>query len=335
MTMLPREAGATGRTSRTTRGGGPAGLASGGLAGGLGAGGRRTGRGGSGAPGGPRQTLVKDSVVPMYRQVARWVGDRIVLVSALAVLGYLFLPVAYTFVFSFNDYRKSNLVWNSTGSPTLKHWRDPCGAVGVCESVATSLQVGLLSTLVATVLGTMIAFAMVRHRFAGRGAMNLLVFLPMATPEVVLGASLLTIFVQGFSGAVSLGFWTIVLAHVMFCLSFVVITVKARLQSMDWRIEEAAADLYAGPWDTFTRVTLPLAMPGILGAALLSFSLSFDDFITTNFVAGDAMTFPRYVYVSYLRGIPAQANVIGFAMFAVAVLGVVAYQLLAARRGRR
>lgn len=331
MTLLPREAG----TSRTTRGAGPAGLAGGGLAGGLGAGGRRTGRGGIGGTGGPRQTLVKGSVVPMYRQLARWVGDRIVLVTALAVLGYLFLPVAYTFVFSFNDYRKSNLVWNSAGSPTLKHWRDPCGAVGVCESVATSLQVGVLSTVVATVLGTMIAFAMVRHRFAGRGTLNLLVFLPMATPEVVMGASLLTIFVQGFGGAVSLGFWTIVAAHVMFCLSFVVITVKARLQSMDWRVEEAAADLYAGPWDTFTRVTLPLARPGILGAALLSFSLSFDDFITTNFVAGDAMTFPRYVYVSYLRGIPAQANVIGFAMFAVAVLGVVVYQLAAARRRRR
>lgn len=322
MTMLPREAG----TSRTARSGG---LAGGGLAAGLARGAR-----GSRA-GGPRQPLVKDSVVPMYRQLARWVGDRIVLLTALAVLGYLFLPVAYTFVFSFNDYRKSNLVWNSAGSPTLKHWRDPCGAVGVCESVVTSLQVGLVSTLVATVLGTMIALAMVRHRFAGRGAMNLLVFLPMATPEVVMGASLLTIFVQGFAGGgVSLGFWTIVLAHVMFCLSFVVITVKARLQSLDWRVEEAAADLYAGPWDTFTRVTLPLAMPGILGAALLSFSLSFDDFITTNFVAGEAMTFPRYVYVAYLRGIPAQVNVIGFAMFAIAVLSVVAYQLLTAARRR-
>lgn len=322
MTILPREAG----SSHGPRP--PAGAGSSGLAGGL-LGARFGGRRPGGT--GPQQRLVKGSVVPMYRQLARWVGDRIVLVTALAVLGYLFLPVAYTFVFSFNDYGKSNLVWNSAGSPTFKHWQDPCGAVGVCESVVTSLQVGLLSTVVATALGTMIAFAMVRHAFAGRGVMNLLIFLPMATPEVVLGASLLTLFVQGMS-SVTLGFWTIVAAHVMFCLSFVVITVKARLQSLDWRVEEAAADLYAGPWDTFTRVTLPLATPGIIGAALLSFSLSFDDFITTSFVAGDVMTFPRFVYVSYLRGIPAQANVIGFAMFAFAVLAVVAYQLVARRR---
>ena len=327
MSMLRREAA----TSQTT-GGRPGGLGGGGLAQGL----TRWGASSRGGRRPPGQALVKGSAVPMYRQLIRWVADRVVLLTALAVLGYLFLPVAYTFVFSFNDYRKSNLVWISDGSPTLKHWQDPCGAAGICESVATSLRVGLLSTLVATALGTMIAFAMVRHRFAGRGAMNLLVFLPMATPEVVMGASLLTILVQGFAGTgLTLGFWTIVTAHVMFCLSFVVITVKARLQSLDWRAEEAAADLYAGPWDTFARVTLPLAMPGILGAALLSFSLSFDDFITTNFVAGDAMTFPRYVYVSYLRGIPAQANVIGFAMFAVTVLGVLVHQVAAARRRRR
>ncbi len=334
MTMLPREAGG----SQTSAAPGGAGLAGGlaGRAGGAGSPGAAGSAGGAGRRSGPAQTLVKGSVVPMYRQLARWVGDRIVLVTAIAVLGYLFAPVAYTFVFSFNDAQKTNLVWNSATSPTLKNWQDPCGAVGVCESVVTSLQVGALSTLGATVLGTMIAFAMVRHRFAGRSATNLLIFLPMATPEVVLGASLLTIFVQGYSGlGLTLGFWTVVLAHVMFCLSFVVITVKARLQSLDWRVEEAAADLYAGPWDTFTRVTLPLAMPGIVGAALLSFSLSFDDFITTNFVAGDAMTFPRFVYVSYLRGIPPQANVIGFALFAAAVLAVVAYQLVAARRRRR
>ncbi|MGE9808709.1 MULTISPECIES: ABC transporter permease [unclassified Janibacter] len=267
------------------------------------------------------------------RTVTRWIGDRFAMIAALLVLVYLFVPVAYTFAFSFNDYRKSNIVWNSSAPPTLKHWKDPCGAPGVCDSLLTSLQVGVLATVIATVLGTMLAFALVRHRFRGKEAGNVLVFVPMATPEIVLGASLLTIFVQGFSRVgLHLGFWTIVIAHIMFCLSFVVVTVKARLQSLDPRIEEAAQDLYAGPGGTFWRVTLPLVMPGIVGAALLAFSLSFDDFIITSFVSGDTTTFPKFVYVSYLRGIPAQANVIGFSMFAIAVVLVVLGQFVLSRR---
>ena len=155
----------------------------------------------------------------------------------------------------------------------------------------------------------------------------------MATPEIVLGASLLTIFVQGFSNVgLRLGFWTIVIAHIMFCISFVVVTVKARLQSLDPRLEEAAQDLYAGPGMTFWRVTFPLVLPGIVSAALLAFSLSFDDFIITNFVSGDTSTFPKFVYVSYLRGIPAQANVIGFSLFVIAVLLVVVGQRVASSR---
>ena len=179
----------------------------------------------------------------------------------------------------------------------------------------------------------MIAFAIVRHRFRGQGATSALVFLPMATPEIVLGASLLTIFVQGFSKVgLTLGFTTIVIAHIMFCVSFVVVTVKARLQSLDPRLEEAAMDLYANPTATFLRVTFPLVLPGIVAAALLAFSLSFDDFIITNFVSGDTTTFPKFVYVSYLRGIPAQANVIGFSMFLIAVLLVILGQVICSRR---
>lgn len=134
------------------------------------------------------------------RTVSRWIADRFVMISAILVLIYLFLPVAYTFAFSFNDYKKSNITWNTSKPPTLKHWADPCGAQGVCEALGTSLRIGALSTLVATILGTMIAFALVRHRFRGKAAANTLVFVPMATPEIVLGASLLTIFVQGFRG---------------------------------------------------------------------------------------------------------------------------------------
>ena len=260
-----------------------------------------------------------------------WFAERFAMIVALLVLFYLFLPVLYTFVFSFNNYKKSNISWNPEGSPTLEHWQNPCGPPGLCESLGTSIKVGGIATLVATVLGTMLAFALVRHRFKGRGAGNILVFIPMATPEIVLGASLLTLFVQGFGQyGLKLGFWTIVFAHIMFCISFVVVTVKARLQSLDPRLEEAAQDLYAGPGSTFWRVTFPLVLPGIVSAALLSFSLSFDDFIITNFVSGDTSTFPKFVYVSYLRGIPAQANVIGFSMFVIAVLLV--GQVIGSRR---
>ena len=281
-----------------------------------------------------RQT---SELAPAYRpstgkRIQGWIGSRFAIIAAILVLFYLFLPVLYTFVFSFNDYRKSNIIWRGF---TLKHWADPCGAPGACESLVTSLEVGVLSTLVATVLGTLLAFALVRHRFRGRTAGNVLVFVPMATPEIVLGASLLTLFVNGITQlnnslgtGFRLGFWTIVIAHIMFCISFVVVSVKARLQSLDPRLEESAQDLYATPSNTFWKVTFPLVLPGIVGAAMLAFSLSFDDFIITNFVSGDETTFPKFVYVSYLRGIPAQANVIGFSMFLLALLLVIAGQLI-------
>ena len=187
----------------------------------------------------------------------------------------------------------------------------------------------LLATLVSTVLGTMIAFALARHRFRGRASTNLLIFLPMATPEVVLGASLLALFLNA---GVPLGFWTIVIAHIMFCISFVVVTVKARLASLDPRLEQAAMDLYADEWQTFRRITLPLVAPGIVAGALLAFALSFDDFIITNFNSGAVNTFPKFVWVSSLRGIPAQANVIGSAMFFLALIAVLVGQFVVRRR---
>ena len=267
------------------------------------------------------------------RRTQRWLGSHFAILTAIAVLVYLFLPVAYTFAFSFNDHGRSNIVWERF---TWEHWQDPCGVVGVCGSLVTSLQVGVISTVVATVLGTLMALAMVRYRFRGKGASNVLIFVPMATPEIVMGAALLTIFVQGFANiGLSLGFWTIVFAHIMFCLSFVVVTVRARLQSMDPRIEEAAQDLYASPMQTFWKVTFPLILPGILGAAMLAFSLSFDDFIITNFVSGNESTFPKFVYVASRRGIPAEANVIGFSMFVLAVALVVGAQLVSSWRTSR
>ncbi len=284
-----------------------------------------------------QRTEVVHALPPKQRTSLRiWFGDHVIMIVAVFVLLYLFLPVAYTFVFSFNNYKKSNIVWNPDGSPTLKHWAHPCGPVGLCSSLVTSLKVGGLATLIATILGSLLAYALVRYKFKGRGAANLLVFVPMATPEVVMGASLLTIFVQGFNKVgLQLGFWTIIIAHVMFCISFVVVTVKARLQSLDPRLEEAAQDLYADATSTFTRVTLPLMMPGVVSAALLSFAMSFDDFIITNFISGDVNTFPKFIYVSYLRGIPAEANVIGFSMFLIAVLLVIAAQTVGSIRQKR
>jgi spermidine/putrescine transport system permease protein len=248
------------------------------------------------------------------------------MIVALLVIVYLFVPIAYTIAFSFNNAGRSNLVWQGF---TTKNWTNPCGAPEVCAALANSLKIGLLATVAATALGTMVAFALARHRFRGRSATNLLIFLPMATPEVVLGAALLSLFLNA---GLQPGFWTIVIAHVMFCVSFVVVTVKARLAGLDPRIEQAAMDLYADEWQTFRRVTLPLAAPGILAAALLAFALSFDDFIITNFNSGNVTTFPKFVYVSAARGIPPQANVIGTAMFVVALLVVLGGQLLGRRR---
>ncbi|MEU5552910.1 MULTISPECIES: ABC transporter permease [unclassified Micromonospora] len=260
---------------------------------------------------------------------SRWWAQHWVMGVALLVLGYLFLPIAVVGALSFN--RPSNRLSYDFHAFTLDNWRNPCATSDMCDAVVRSVQIGFIATVAATALGTLMAFALVRHRFRGRSGLNVLIFLPMATPELVMGTSLLALFV---AGGVPLGFWTIVIAHVMFCMSFVVVTVKARLAGMDRRLEEAAMDLYASEWQTFRRITLPLVLPGIVAAALLAFSLSFDDFIITNFNSGTTVTFPMYVWGAAQRGIPPQVNVIGTAMFAIALLLVLA-SMLRGRRARR
>ena len=253
------------------------------------------------------------------RGVRRWVGNHLVLGAALLVLLYMITPVLVVILMSFND-PAGRLGYDFDGF-TLDNWANPCGPYQLCSSLVTSVEIGVLATVVATALGTLMAFAMIRHRFTGRSAANVFVFLPMASPEIVLGSSLLALFVNaGFAG--QLGFWTIFVAHVMFCLSFVVVTVKARLHGLDPALEQAAMDLYANPWQTFWRVSFPLVFPGILAAALLSFSLSFDDFIITNLNAGQTVTFPMFVWGAAQRGVPMQVNVVGTVMFLVA-LGLV------------
>jgi spermidine/putrescine transport system permease protein len=251
--------------------------------------------------------------------VRRWVGNHLVLGAALLVLLYMITPVLVVILMSFND-PAGRLGYDFDGF-TLDNWANPCGPYQLCSSLVTSVEIGVLATVLATALGTLMAFAMIRHRFTGRSAANVFVFLPMASPEIVLGSSLLALFVNaGFAG--QLGFWTIFVAHVMFCLSFVVVTVKARLHGLDPALEQAAMDLYANPWQTFWRVSFPLVFPGILAAALLSFSLSFDDFIITNLNAGQTVTFPMFVWGAAQRGVPMQVNVVGTVMFLVA-LGLV------------
>ncbi|MBC7519089.1 MAG: ABC transporter permease [Microbacteriaceae bacterium] len=248
--------------------------------------------------------------------------------TAVALL-FLLIPIAYTFVFSFNRSLKSNISWRGF---TFDNWTGVCKAQGVCEAVGNSLLVGVIATFLATVLGTMIALALVRYRFRFRSAISLLLFLPMATPEVVLGAGLAAEFL---TAGVQKGLVTIILAHTMFCISFVVVTVKARVASLDPALEEAGRDLYGSPGQVFWRITFPLLVPGIVSAALLSFSLSFDDFIITNFNSGAETTFPKFVYIAAARGIPAEANVVASAVFVLALVVVIVSQVSAAARRRR
>jgi spermidine/putrescine transport system permease protein len=264
--------------------------------------------------------------LPLRALISRWIGRNLIRIYMVFAFTYLFIPVAYTFAFSFNDSGKSNLIWKGF---TFDNWTNPCGAPQVCSALGNSIKIGLLATIFSTILGTMIAFAIGRYAFKGRSASNLLIFLPMATPEIVLGASLLSLLLVF---QISPGFWPTVLAHVVFCVSFVVVTVKARIASLDPKLEQAAMDLYANEFQTFRRVTLPLVAPGIAAAALLAFSLSFDDFIITNFNSGTVTTFPKFVYVSAARGIPAQANVIGSAMFFLALALVIVGQVVSRKR---
>lgn len=259
-----------------------------------------------------------------------WVREHLIAMYGLAALAYLILPIFTLAAFSFNKpVGRQNSTWNYF---SLDAWLNICRDQTICNAVEVSLQVAVVATTMATLLGTLIAFALVRHRFRGRSATNLIIFLPMATPEVVLGASLLALFLNL---GLPLGPTTIIIAHVMFCISFVVVTVKARLQGMDPRLEEAAQDLYADEKATFRYVTLPLVMPGIASAALLSFSLSFDDYIITNFNSGTTVTFPMYVWGAAQRGIPPQVNVIGTIMFVGALSFVLIGQAVGRARAKK
>jgi len=253
--------------------------------------------------------------------------------AAYAVLffAYLLLPIAVVIVFSFNNPPgKFNYTWNSF---TWDNWRYWNGVPGIQSAVVLSLEIALIASLVATALGTLIALALVRYSFRGRASTNILIFLPLSTPEIVLGASLLTLFLH-FT-FVPFGFDTILIAHVMFCISFAVVTVKARLIGFDRHLEEAAMDLGANELTTFRKVTLPLITPAVLAAFLLCFAISVDDFVVTYFNSGSSVTFPIYVWGAARIGAPAQINVIGTAIFVIAISGALANVLIQMRREKR
>jgi spermidine/putrescine transport system permease protein len=232
-----------------------------------------------------------------------------------AALLYLFVPIFVVTLFSFNDPQgRFNLTWEGF---TLDHWLDPFGVEGIGTAVLNSILIAAISTVLALILGTFMAVALVRHGFRGRGGVDLFVFLPLATPEVVLGAALLGLFLTlGFAT----GFTTIVIAHTMFNVSYVVVTVKARLEGQDRHIEEAAMDLGANEWTTFRKVTLPLILPGVAAAGLLAFALSFDDFVITNFNAGQTSTFPLFIWGAARQGVPPQVNVLATALLLIALV---------------
>jgi spermidine/putrescine transport system permease protein len=250
-------------------------------------------------------------------------------IYSVVVLAILLVPIVYTIAFSFNVPGRTNVTWRGF---SVANWTGIVDDPRVVAAFGTSILVGVLATLVASALGTAIAIALVRFRFRFRTALTLLLFLPMATPEVVLGSGLGS---QLLNLGIDKNIGTVVIAHVMFCISFVVVTVRARVASLDPAIEEAGRDLYASPAQVWWRITFPLLLPGVVAAALLSFALSFDDFIITAFVSGNAETFPKYIYTAAARAIPPQANVFASLIFFIAIGLVLAQQLSAAARRRR
>ena len=253
--------------------------------------------------------------------------------SGLALL-YLFIPIFIVVLFSFNDNKgRFNFTWQGF---TLSHWGDPFANPDLAIALKNSLLIALLSTILATALGTFMALALVRYGFRGRGVVDLLVFLPLATPEVVLGAALLALFL---TMAFNTGFATIVIAHTMFTISYVVVTVKARLEGMDRHIEEAAMDLGATEWVTFRKITLPMIAPGVAAAALLASAISVDDYVITSFNAGQTQTFPLFIFGATRQGVPPEVNVLATALLLAVLilmgLNVMLQRRLAARSLRR
>jgi spermidine/putrescine transport system permease protein len=249
-----------------------------------------------------------------------WLRRNALTIYAGIATVYVLIPIAVIAVFSFAETPRDTLIFAINDGFTLEYWENAFSIPDLNDSLLTSFQLAALSTAASTAIGTLMAIALVRHHFFGRRSANLLIVLPMATPEIVIGASLLSMFLIY---SVPLGFTSLLIAHIMFSISFVVVVVRSRLIGFDRSIEDAAADLGATPVETFRYVTLPLLAPGILAAALLAFALSVDDFIVSDFNKGTTETFPLYVFGAHLRGIPVQVNVLATMLFALTVIAII------------
>ncbi|MCB0949769.1 MAG: ABC transporter permease [Mycobacterium sp.] len=241
-------------------------------------------------------------------------GDRLLRLVAALVLLYLFLPILVIVLFSFNKpIGKFNYSWEGF---TLANWADPFKYPPLTEALTLSLNLAAVSTAIALVLGSLIAMALVRQRWRGQRAVDSFLILPLTAPEVVLGAALLILFLDL---SWPTGYTTILIAHIAFEVSFIAMTVRARVRGFDWTLEDASLDLGAGPARTFFKVTLPLILPGIVAAAMLSFALSLDDFIITYFVSGSTVTYPLYVNASVKAAVPPQINVLATAILVISL----------------
>jgi spermidine/putrescine transport system permease protein len=252
-------------------------------------------------------------------RVWSWLRRNALTIYAGIATVYVLIPIAVIAVFSFAETPRDTLIFAINDGFTLEYWENAFAIPDLNDALRTSFELAALSTAASTAIGTLMAIAMVRHQFFGRRSANLLIVLPMATPEIVIGASLLSMFLIY---SVPLGFTSLLIAHIMFSISFVVVVVRSRLIGFDRSIEDAAADLGATPVETFRYVTLPLLAPGILAAALLAFALSVDDFIVSDFNKGTTETFPLYVFGAHLRGIPVQVNVLATMLFVLTVIAI-------------
>lgn len=277
----------------------------------------------------PARARVETRELPPLHRGPRRPARFVLPVYGVLMILYLTSPVFLMILYSFNDIPQERQTLRFWGF-TLDWWKNLFDIPGLTAALQHSLAVAIPSALAATVLGTLLGLALGRYRFAARGVTNFVIFLAIAVPEIVLGSSLLSLFLT--TQAVPLGYWTILLSHISFSVPFVAVVVRARVQGMDRALEDAAQDLFASPVTAFFKVTLPLIMPGVLAGGLLAFVLSLDDFVITNFVFGSFETFPIWVYGATKIGLPPQVNVMGTLLF---VTGLVLALLAAAFQRKR
>jgi len=264
------------------------------------------------------------------RRVAGRRSERILLTYTWLVIAWLCIPITVMIAFGFNDTKgRYNTEWDGF---TVKWYGRLFAIPDLSEALVNSLLLAVLTMLIAGAIGTMVGLALGKYRFVGQGATNLVMFATISSPELVMGASLLSFFV---TTNVGLGFITILIAHVMFSISFVAVVVRARVLTLDANLEEAARDLGAGPFATFWLVTFPMILPAVVSGGLLAFALSIDDFVITQFNAGTTVTFPLWIWGATRVGLPPQVNVMGTLIFAVGLLLAVVNAVNARRRARR